>query len=197
VVAFTAGPIDTADTGLAGADVFEISINNPGFRFDDLYFLDDQGAINNTFLGDSVIEGRVPTGDGATLDWALENGPGTFLDHFEALNDLTCGVAQDYIFSSTIGHQDMLSFNALSFITGQVHGVLLNSSAQLDTGGTREYKHLVRSGGTLYTGAGATHTVASTSRQDFFDVLETDPDTAVKWTIAGVNSAEFGIEVVS
>lgn len=196
-VDFTAGPIDTADTGLAGADVFEISMMSSALRFDDIYILDDQGTINNDFLGDSVIEGRRPSGDGTPLDWSLDNGPGTFTNHWEGLDDTTCGTPQDFIFSSTIGHQDLLSFNALSFITGQVHGVMVNSSAVLDTTGSREYKHIARSGGTLYTGVGSSHTVASTSRQDFYDVLETDPDTGVKWTIAGVNAADFGVEVVS
>ena len=37
--------------------------------------------------------------------------------------------------------------------------------------------------------------MASTGYQSFEDYLEVDPDTGVKWTIAGVNGADFGVEL--
>lgn len=197
-----AGPIDTADSGLAGADVFEMSFGDRnGILFDDMYMLDTTGSINNDYLGDSVIEGRRPTGDDAPLQFTLQDGPGAGSTHWDALDTLTClgDDALSYIFSNTVGHQDMLSFNSLSVITGQIHGVMVQSDARLDTTGSRSFKHIIRSNATLYTSppGGSNHTVASTNVQAFYDIFETDPDTAVKWTISGVDSADFGVEVVS
>lgn len=191
----TLSGIDTADSGLAGADVFEIKQEaNLFVLYDDFYILDDQGTINNDYLGDCVIEGRVPSGDGTVTQWDITNA----FPHYQTLDDDVASDT-DYIFSDTIGEQDLLTFNALSFITGQIHGVMLSSSARLDTTGTREYKHIIRSGGTTYTSppGGTTHSVASTSYQVFYDVFEVDPDTSTKWTNLGVDSAEFGVEVVS
>lgn len=196
------GPINTADTGLAGADVMEMTFQNSGaHEIDDIYILDDQSAINNTFLGDSVVEGRLPTGDDTPLDWTLEDGGAGLVNHFEALDATTCtgSVNNQYIFSATVADQDLLSFNALSFVNGQIHGIQMNSDARLDTTGTREFKHIIRSGGTLYTSpaGGITHSVGSTSFQTFFDVIEVDPDTSAKWTLSAANAADFGVEVVS
>ena len=196
------GPVNTADDGVAGADVFEIRIvsTTPSLRFDDIYILDDQGTINNDFLGDSVIEGRRPTGDGTPQDWTLQTGQG-LTTHWEALDALTCSNPDtlNFIFSTTVGHQDLLSFSPLSFITGQIHCVQLMSDTSLDVTGSREFRHIIRSGGTLFPtpAGGITHTVASTTPQTFWDVFELDPDTALRWTISGVNSADFGVEVVS
>lgn len=198
-----AGPVDTADSGLAGADVFEIIATNGGpLEYDDMYILDSTGAINNTYLGDSVIEGRAPSSDATPLQWTLEDGGNPSIDqHYEAIEFFICtGASIDsYIFSSTVGQQDMFAFSALSFITGQIHGVLLTSDSRLDTTGTREFKHIIRSNATLYTSppGGSTHTVASTAFQGFFDMFEVDPDTSAKWTIPNLNAAEFGLEVVS
>ncbi len=189
-----AGPVDTADTGLAGADVFETSqVSPPTMEWDDIYILDDQGTINNDYLGDAVIEGRIPTGDAVPNDFAASGGGGNFA---QVDNDFA---NTSWIFSSTIGHQDLFSFNALSFVTGTVHCVMLNSVARLDTTGSREFKHVIRSNGTLFTSpaGGITHTIASTAFAAFFDVFERDPDTGIKWTISAVDSADFGVEVVS
>ena len=70
VVGSDAGPVNTADEGTAGADIAEWVWRNSNSEWDDIYILDDQGSINNDFLGDSVIEGRVPT----ARTWASTTG---------------------------------------------------------------------------------------------------------------------------
>jgi len=196
------GPIDTADSGLAGADVMEMTFEKTGaHEVDDIYILDDQGSLNNSFLGDSVVEGRVPTSDSTPLDWSLDNGVGSFTNHYEALDSKSCtgSFNNQFIFSATVSDQDLLAFNSLSFITGQIHGIQVNSDARLDTTGTREFKHIIFSNATLYTSptGGISHSVGSTSFQTFYDVFEVDPDTSAKWTLSAANAAEFGVEVVS
>lgn len=194
--------VNTAHQGSAGADVFELNYgSNSNFELDDFYFLDSTGTINNDFLGDSVIEGRVPTSDDSPpADWTIENGGFPSIDtYWEVLDGTTTGTPQIYIYSSTVSDQALVGFNSLSFITGQIHCVQVNSDARLDVTGTRQFKHIIRSGGTLYTTptGGVNHSVASTSYATFYDIFELDPDTAAKWTISGVNNASFGVEVVS
>jgi hypothetical protein len=200
VIGSDAGPVNTADEGTAGADVAEFMWQNGNCEWDDLYILDDQGAVNNDFLGDSVIEGRVPTGEDLTVhDWLINNGGFTSIDEYwEAVNELSCtgNVNSQFIYSDTVSDDAMMTFNALSFITGQVHCVNVRSEARLDVVGTREFAHIVRSGGTIYQ-PGITHTVASTGYQSFEDYLELDPDTAAKWTVSGVDNADFGVRLIS
>lgn len=199
VILTDAGPINTADSGLAGGDVAEFAYRNNRHNVDDMYILDSTGTVNNSFLGDSVIEGRFPTGeDLAVHDWLIENaGVGSIDTYWEVCDAPTCVTSPtQYIFSATINDDAMMTFNALSFITGQVHAVKVSSDAFLDTSGTREFAHLVRSGGTTYQ-PGTTHSVAQTNSQSFEDILELDPDTGVKWTVAGVNAADFGMRLIS
>lgn len=199
VVLSEAGPINTADEGTAGADVAEFAWRNNRHNTDDMYILDSTGAVNNTFLGDTVIEGRLPTGeDLAVHDWLIEDGGAPSIDTYnEVCDNLSCSASPtQYIFSATINDDGMMTFNALSFITGTIHAVKVSSDAFLDTSGSREFTHLVRSGGTIYT-PGITHTVSTTNPQSFEDIIELDPDTSVKWTVSGVNGADFGVRLIS
>lgn len=187
--------LNTADVGTIDADVVEWDTRNSNIRWDDEYILDTTGSVNNDFLGDSVIEGRLPTGDGTYEEWTLSSGSNMF-----ALLDDPSGVSGasssgGSITSDTIGERFLVTFNALSFITGQVHGVYMHMRSRLDAVGVRDLKFLIRSGGTDYDGD--TVTVNSTNLSTFTMMSETDPDTGVKWTIAGVDAAEFGGEVVS
>jgi len=199
VILSEAGPINTADEGTAGADVAEFAYRNNRFQLDDKYILDSTGSINNDFLGDAVIEGRYPTGeDLAVHDWTIENGGTPSIDtYWEVCDAPSCTPSpSQYIWSDVVNDDAMMTFNALSFITGQVHAVKVSTDAELDTSGSREFQNLVRSGGTIYT-PGVTHTVSTTNVQSFEDILEVDPDTGVKWTIAGVNAADFGVRLFS
>jgi hypothetical protein len=193
-----AGPVNTADDGVAGADVFDWQINNSNFRVDDIYILDDQGSINNTFLGDSVVEGRLPTGDGFLSQWTPVDPAGAHwanLDDAAAFPEPGTTSNNSIIETSTISNIDLLTFSALTFITGQIHVVQLMAHAKLDVAGTRTARHKIRSGGSNFDGS--SFVVNSTAFQTFFDLVETDPNTGVKWTIANLNAAEFGVELVS
>lgn len=201
-VDLTVSSVDTAASGQAGADVFEILGDLNALRMDDLHILDNQGSLNTTYLGDSVIEGRQPSSDGTPKEWSLENDGNTSLtDHWQVLNELTVGGSVDnqYIYSATVGQRDILQFPNLSLISGQIHGVMVSSDARLSTTGTRQFRHIVKSGGTTYetpTG-GISHTVASTSYQTFYDIFEVDPDTGSAWTLAALNAAGSGPKVIA
>lgn len=73
------------------------------------------------------------------------------------------------------------------------------SDSRLDVVGLREFKHIIKSGGTLFTSptGGVTQAVTGTTYSNFFDVFEVDPNTGIKWTVSGVNNALFGMEVVT
>ena len=59
----------------------------------------------------------------------------------------------------------------------------------------RSFKTIARSGATE-ADAGTTHD-AGGSYACYQDIFEADPDTSVAWTEAGVDAAEFGIEITA
>lgn len=184
--------VNTAESGVAGADVLDYQFRYASLFLDDLWICDGSGAVNNDFLGDCVIEGRLPTGDGNATQWTPSGG----VDHYLLLDD-PAATPDDAtkVSSNTVGHQELLTFDNLSFITGQVFGVMVHASIKLDAAGSRTVKSQARSGGTDYDGS--TWTINSQLYKHFTDIFQVDPDTAALWTVGGVDAAEFGFEVVS
>jgi hypothetical protein len=185
--------VNTAESGTAGADIIDFQLRYAGLYLDDLFLCDGSGSNNNDFLGDCVIEGRLPTGDGTTTNFT----PSAGVDHYAVLDDPAATPNDsDYVSSNTVGHIDLLTFDNLSFITGQVYGVMVHASIGLDSSGSRTMRAKCRSGGSNYNGS-STWTINSTLFKHFTEIFEVDPDTSSLWTIGDVDSAEFGFEVVS
>lgn len=184
--------VNTANAGVAGADIIDYQINYGSLFLDDIYVCDGTGAVNNDFLGDTVVEGRLPTGDGASTQWTPSSGS----DHYLLVDDPADTPADgEYVSSATVAQLELFTFDNLSFTTGQVFGVMVMMAAELDAPGSRTVKAKTRSGGSNYDGA--TWTIASTAIATYAHIFETDPDTAALWTVGGVDAAEFGMEVVS
>lgn len=190
VEAFSDTGVNTANSGAANWNVVYFHGNSAtgAPTFDDIYILDGTGSALNDFLGDSTIEGRLPSGDGTTTDWTPSSGS----DHYTLLADSTDATR---VTSTTAGHVDLLTFDPLSFITGDIHCVMAFATAQLDSLGTRELRLKALSGAT--TDDGAVQVVGSTSYATFLEIFDVDPDTTTAWTVAGVNAAEFGFELES
>jgi hypothetical protein len=75
-----------------------------------------------------------------------------------------------------------------------IHGVQLNHFSRKDGVTARTLTPKVRSGGTNYSG---TNRPLTTSYLYYLELWDDDPDTGpALWTEAGVNAAEFGVEVV-
>lgn len=182
--------VNTANTGSANWDTIDILNDglDAGVRLDDIYVLDGTGSANNDFLGDSVIEGRLPTGDGSTTDWTPSSGA----NHWDLLDDTTDSTN---VSASNSGDIDYLTFDALSFITGTIHGVMSMMTVGLDVLGTRTVRLKALSNAS--TTNGASQTVETTGYVTFYEVFEQDPDTSSAWSISGLNAAEFGFELVS
>lgn len=184
------GPVNTADSGAANWDTLEMvnTTADGNMAIDDIYVLDNSGSVNNSFLGDSVIEGRLPTSDSTPLDWTPSSGA----NHWELVDDTSDST---YVSSGTATDKEMFGFDALSFITGTIHGVLQMATVGLDALGTRTVRHLSTSGAT--TTNGVSQVIETTGFITVYDIIELDPNTAAGWTLSGLNSATFGLELVS
>jgi hypothetical protein len=165
----------------------------PTFDFDDFYVLDTSGTDNTTFLGDVHVETIFPAADGANTSWTPDSGS----PHFSRVNEKTSTFPDDdtsYIYSSTAGQRDSYDMDTLAILSGSIFGVQVGMYARKDDAATRQIASVVRQGGTNYDGATQT---LSTSYVDYTEILENDPSDGADWTVAKVNSAEFGVKLVT
>lgn len=159
---------------------------------DDIYVLDATGPFNNAFLGDCRVDNTVPNGAGALTAWSPFSASPNFLNVDDGLvNDDT-----DYNFTSTPGARDLYDFPNIAPTVGAVFGVAVNLTVRKEDATARTFRALVRSGVTNYPGSTIFSPTTSYVRY-CTPIYETDPNTAAAWTIANVNAAQFGIDLVS
>lgn len=155
--------------------------------FDDLYLCDNSGGINDDFLGDCRVQALFPNGNGVNTAWTASAG-----DDYACVDESTPNDT-DYISSSVAGQKTTVVFPDLTG-TMSVKAVQTSLLALKDNAGSRNIREICRSNGSDYTGA--TQAVGD-SYYTYREVRDKDPNTDAAWDMAGVNAAEFGVELVS
>ena len=98
----------------------------------------------------------------------------------------------EYVESSTAGHKDTYAYGNLATASGTVYAVQpVPYAKKNDAGPSRSIVSVARLSGTEEDSAVKT---LSTSYAYFGDIRATKPGGG-QWTIADVNSAEFGVKV--
>lgn len=161
--------------------------------YDDLYLLDTLTSPNNNFLGDCHVETVFPKAAGNYTQWTplsgtnwsnVDDKAGTYPD-----DDTT------HVYTHTLNAIDSYDMDDLAIISGTVLGLQTNVYARKYDALLRQLKTIVRQGGTDYLNANP-HTLA-VGWIDGTDIYDQDPSTSAAWTVAGVNSAEFGQKLVT
>jgi hypothetical protein len=188
--------VNLAEGGSDGADAHGFGYNSGGqvVKFDDIYILDNQGTVNNNFLGDSVIVGLLPDGEGNQNDFT----PSTGIDNSALVDDASASPSEtDYVSSDTNTHQDWYTYGDLPATgLGAIRAVSVISDAAMETVGNRTLKPKFRAVSTT-EGDGANFVVQGTSVLSHPVIMEVDPVTTTTWTQSEIDGGEFGIEVVS
>lgn len=99
-----------------------------------------------------------------------------------------------YATDATPGDIDRYTFPSIS--GSQVFFANVCMRAEKDDAGTRTIRAAVKSGSTA-SDNGSDFALTLNSYVNFQGVLETDPNTGVAWTVAGVNAAEFGVKTTA
>ena len=185
--------LNTALGGINDADTVKF-VGNTNQRFDDIYILDTVAGERADFLGPQVVEGLLPASEGDTLQWT----PTPSGTHYIRVDDPAGSLdIADYVASATVGQEDLFEFADLNFITGEISGVAINTVVFLDGAGSRTMRAKYRST-TDAEGDADTFTVDSTRSQNRQVILEEDPSgTPDRWTVADINTGQFGVEVVT
>lgn len=154
--------------------------------FDDVYFLDGTGSVNNDVLGNRKVVAISPNAAGDDSDWTPSAGSnyqnvddGALLDEDTTYNE-----------TSTNAHQDLFNYGNLPANVSSVDGIQINTETRV-TAGTMDISAVSKTGTTTDTGSAVT--VTSTSYVSTVRVIEEDPDTATAWTPGGVDGAQFGV----
>jgi hypothetical protein len=159
------------------------------------YICDSAGSTNNDFLGNIVIETLRPTADGTTNDFTPLNAGDNYVEVDEASQDGDTS----YNSSSTVGNIDLFGMDNISNTINSVLATGINIAMKKTDGTNRLITDVIRQGGTNYSGQGdKANSGANISDYTYHtSIHETDPNTSVAWTEAGVNSAETGYEIDS
>ena len=189
---------NTANQGTAGGDRASFGFGSAGRnqRMDDVVIMDGTGSVNNNLTSLPIImHGALPNGEGTVQDWLASLG-GT---HFSEVDDVaTSPGGTDKVTSSTVSDIEMFDMTAFGLIaptsTPTIHGVMPYIEGNMENSGTRTMRARVRNGVTEANGADDM-VFSTTAKVAFHEIMETNPVTAVAWTLADLNSDEFGFQL--
>lgn len=154
--------------------------------WDDCYFNDPTGSVNNGYLGNVRVQGMLPTGVGNQTEWTSYNG---VMPNWQAATNIAISDAQ-YVYNpiADVGDYDLYDLPAL-VNTPNVYGVTVLGAYRQDDATQMFVQNALRTNGVDHFGA------LYATFQDyhvFYDVYETNPETGVGWTYADVNSLQIG-----
>jgi len=193
IATFTGNTRATANTSANGIGIGQF---NAGFSaintfVDDIYILDGTGiAPNNAYWGDTAINMLKPSGAGNYTNWATLVGAAT---HWQAVTEVPPDEDTSYVADAVGSDEDSYTFGDLAITSAVINGIQVCIRAREDLVGGTQIKRLYRNSATDDLGAALTLT---TSYQYFFEIMPTDTIASAAWTVATINSAEFGVDVV-
>ena len=157
--------------------------------YDDIYLVNSAGALNNDFLGDTRIEGLVPTGAGGHTDWTPSTG-----SNWQNVDEVPPNDNTDYNYTATVSNIDTYAMHDLTSLSGTIRAILHTLRTRKDDAGTRKVAPVFRISGTDYVG---TDQVLSTSFQTIQQLYELSPATSAAWTVSEVNALEAGVKLTA
>lgn len=188
---------DTADGGTdqkIDQVTFNLTSGGPNYGLDDVYILNEQGSVNNSWLGDTRVYPLYPNGNGGSST-PLSGSDGNSTDNYLLVDEVGAPDTSDYVFSSTDGDQDTYTFEDLPVSVGTVRGVEVRMHAAKDDTGTKQIRSVTRRSSTDSFGADKT-LAAVPLWQTHTELQEQDPHAGPgAWTITNVNGTEWGVEV--
>lgn len=190
---------DTRHTGSVDGLIDQVHFVQLGgapnqYWIDDVYILNEQGSVNNTWLGDTRCFPLYPNGNG-TSSTPLSGSDGNSTDNFLLVDEAGSPVTTDYVFSTVDGDQDTYTFQDLPVTLGTIRGVEVRMHAAKDDTGTKQVRSITRRSST--DSFGPDHVLAAIPLwQTHHDIQELDPHAGPgAWTITNVNATEWGVEV--
>lgn len=190
----TVSGVDTTNHGSTTANKVQWELRHDAsqWSWDDFYVCDDQGSINNTYLGDRCVEGKKPTGDGNRNQWTPNAGSA----HWDRVSESSTDDDSTYLFvpNNQDGKVELFQMADLATIVGTVNAVQISFQCRMDSSGTDKVRLIFRSGGGSEA-TGPDKTVSSIAGYQWYqEIYEQDPVSASAWTVAAFNAMQIGLE---
>jgi hypothetical protein len=189
--------VDTQNTANATANVIRLGSATSTALFtnadyDDLYICDGTGSTNNDFLGDTRVDCFFANGNGNTSQLVGSDSNST--DNYLLVDETSVNDDTDYVQSATVSEKDTYAFANMTHSPSAIYGIQINMQANKTDSGLRSIQSVIRSGGSDTDG---TARPMASSYNNYVQISETDPATAVAWTSSGFDAAEFGAKVAA
>ena len=165
------------------------SSNGGVFYMDDFYICDDQGGVNDDFLGDVTVEHVLPNADGTYGDFV---GSTSGVDDYTLVDENPVSTT-DYLRGTDVGDKVSVGLASLSG-TDTVLGVQALASCNKESGGAAVVNVYVRAGG-VDSSDGVDVGLSSTNRYAS-SCSDLSPATGLPFSISEVDAAEVVVEIV-
>lgn len=187
--------LDTFPTGFTGFVSFSIgATHNSMVHFvDDLYVLNTEGAVNNTFAGDTRITALRASANGLDNNFT----PFGAATNYEAVDDLQHDQDTTYVEAGQTGAKESYNnfdFSDLGISPGTVYGVQVVNAAKKTDAGQLKYKDQMIVGGIPYDNGSEVIATSGTYQMTFM-IRDTDPSDNGTWTEAKVAALGSGLEI--
>lgn len=133
--------INTAPEGVEEADRWQFLL--PHVEIDDIYINNAEGDTNNSFEGEQVIEGLIPSADAGPNEWNQSSG----LDHYVDIDDSSPDDDTTYIESLDSDQEEQFSTDGLENISDGISAVMLSARSRNTNTGSRGLKLSIVSDG--------------------------------------------------
>lgn len=160
-------------------------------QFDDIYFCDDQGSVNNSFLGNCRVWTQFTTGNGPHIDFTI-GGSSPAPTNWQSVQNKLINDSQ-FVFSGATGAYDLYTLQAI-VNSPSIFGVQVKGAYRQDTATQLTAHNVIKSGATQVEG------VDHLTNQNYVfykDLWETDPNTGVGFLDTAVNALLIGPKRVS
>lgn len=171
--------------------VNDVDSNAAGVFIDDFVLMNGAGATNNDFIGDSRVQNFLPNGNGNYSELIGQDADS--IDNYLNVDEAAPDSGTTYNGGATSGDQDSYAFPNLPTNIDTVRGVAQRAFAANSDATDRNARHFVRIAGTDYNSA--EFTLPDTPYVHYEIIYNVSPATAVAFTPAEFDGAEWGFEV--
>jgi len=178
--------------GLIDMVAFNQRTNAGVHSIDDVYILNEQGSVNNSWLGDTRMYPLYPMGNGF---YAMHVGSdGNSVDNYLLVDEAGTPITTDYVGSANPGDIDTYLFQDLPVTLGTIRGVEIRVHAAKSDTGTKQFRIITRRLST--DSAGSDKVLAAIPLfQTHHEIYELDPHAGPgAWSITNINGTEWGFE---
>lgn len=193
VVDFT-GDTTAGATAKMNPDLIELYSPDTSGIWDDIMVWDDEvgPGLSGELSGTRVILTTSPDGAGDSSTLTPSAG-----SNYQCVDDTPFHDSDaTYVEGDTSAEKDLYAFAALPLTPVTIDCVVVNAVMRTQAGSNVTTKMKAKSGGTEVD-PGVNDTFSNTGYVTFQGAFEEDPSTTAAWTESGVNSAQFGLEMVS